>query len=68
MFSIIMRAKNDVFEKAFFEVKVYIKEKDFRAKISKREVSFAKQEFLAEVKESAKKWFNKRVKEKDWLY
>jgi len=54
---------NDVLEKAFKEVKQYIKSTDRRTKSSKLEFSLAKQEFLAELEDLASEWFTQKVKE-----
>ena len=58
--------ENEVFKKAFLEVKKEVKElvkiKDRRTATYKHKFAVAKQEFLFEVKESAEKWFDKRVK------
>ena len=42
--------------------KEYIKTKDKRLKISKYEISLAKQEFLKEMTKKTEAWFDKRVK------
>jgi len=55
--------KNEVLEKAFKEVKQYLKGIDMRTKGSKLEFSLAKQEFLAELEDLASDWFAQRVKE-----
>jgi hypothetical protein len=49
------------FEKAFKDVKEFIKTKDKRLKKSKREKALAKQEFLAEIKVKASIWFDNKV-------
>ena len=59
-----MKEETDIriLERAFNEVKGFIKEKDRRRKESRWEMSLAKQEFLAEVKEAAEGWFDRRIK------
>jgi len=55
--------KNEVFEKAFREVREFVKAKDRRTRQAKREIDIAKQEFLAEVQEQAEHWFDNKIKE-----
>jgi hypothetical protein len=54
--------ENKILEKAFDEVKEYIVTKDMRLKKTRNEISLAKQEFLAELKDLSERWFDKRVK------
>lgn len=55
--------QNEILEKAFKEVKQYLKSVDRITKGSKLEVSLAKQEFLAELEDLASTWFTQKVKE-----
>lgn len=57
-----MREKT-AFEKAYSEVKNLIRVKDKKTKEYKYDIVVAKQEFLAEVKEKAEEWFDKKIKE-----
>ncbi len=56
-----MKPRNE-FEKAFAEVRDILTIKDRRTKAYKHEISFAKQEFFAEVKESGEDWFKEKVR------
>lgn len=49
------------FEKAYREVKVYLKSNDLRTKSGKFQKDLVEQEFIASVKEIAQDWFNKRI-------
>ena len=54
--------ENVIFERALASARCFIETKDRRLKASKREISLARQEFLAEVQEQAERWFGKKIK------
>jgi len=54
--------EENVLEIAFSEAQKLIKSRDKRSKKYKREISLAKQEFLAEVRELAQEWFDQKIK------
>jgi hypothetical protein len=53
--------EGNVLEIAFSEVQNLIKSRDRRSNKYKREVSLAKQEFLAEIRELAQEWFDQKI-------
>jgi hypothetical protein len=53
--------KNEILEKAFKEVKCFLKTTDQRTRSAKDEYRLARQEFLAELEDLATKWFKEKV-------